>query len=179
MRKALLFLGILNDSDLDWMIAAGKKSEVTAGFTLIQQGKPVDSMFIILEGLFAVSTTAAPGKDIARLMCGEVIGEMSFLDSRPPSASVRALEKSSVLTISKKNLADKLESDMAFAARFYRALGVFLSDRLRTTVGLLGYGSGQPLGEREYADEIDPDTLDNVNLAGARFAWLQRKLQSI
>ena len=93
-----------------------------------------------------------------------VVGEMSFLDSQPPSASVRAVKKSWVLAISRKSLTDKLASDMAFAARFYRALGVFLSDRLRSTLGLLGYGSGQRLAEREYADEIDPDTLDNESL---------------
>src|SRR5437667_12750842 len=92
MRKALFFLGILNDNDLDWMIAQGKKTDVAAGSILIHQGQPVDSMFIVLNGRFAVSTAAAPGKDIARLMCGEVMGEMSFLDSRPPSASVRAVE---------------------------------------------------------------------------------------
>ena len=179
MRKALLFLGILNDSDLDWMIAQGAKKDIPAGSVLIQEGRPAESLFVILDGRLAVSSSAVVGKDIASLMCGEIVGEMSFLDSRPPSASVRALEKCSVLAISKKRLAEKLESDNAFAARFYRALGVFLSDRLRATVGLLGYGKGQKLDDKEYADEIDPDTLDRVALAGARFDWLQRKLQSI
>src|SRR5215471_15486858 len=147
MRKALLFLGILNDGDLDWMIDQGKKTEVSGGAHLIQQGQPMDSMFIILNGAFVVSTSSAPGREIARLRCGDVVGEMSFLDSRPPSASVRASEKSCVLAISKKRLSEKLESDMAFAARFYRALGVFLSDRLRATVGMLGY-EGRSLAER-------------------------------
>ena len=179
MRKALFFLGILNDSDLDWMIAQGTKKEVAAGSVLIHEGRPLDSMFIILDGRFGVSTLAVAGKDIASLMCGEIVGEMSFLDSRPPSASVRALEKCCVLAISRKRLSEKLESDTAFAARFYHALGVFLSDRLRTTVGMLGYGQGQRLDEKEYADEIDPDMLDKIALAGARFDWLQRRLQSI
>ena len=179
MRKALFFLGILNDSDLDWMIAQGTKKDIPAGSILIHEGRPLDSVFIILDGRLAVSTSSVVGKDIASLMCGEIVGEMSFLDSRPPSASVRAVEKCSVLAISKKRLSDKLENDSAFAARFYRALGVFLSDRLRATVGLLGYGKGQKLDDKEFADEIDPETLDKVALAGARFDWLQRKLQSI
>src|SRR3954467_2454319 len=140
MRKALFFLGVLNDSDLDWLIAQGNRTDIAAGSILIHQGQPIEFMFIILDGLFAVSTSAAPGKDIARLKSGEVLGELSFLDSRPPSASVRAIEKSSVLAISKVRLMDKLEADVAFASRFYRALGVFLSDRLRSTIGLLGYG---------------------------------------
>jgi CRP/FNR family cyclic AMP-dependent transcriptional regulator len=179
MRKALFFLGVLNDSDLDWLIAQGNKADIAAGSILIQQGQPIDSMFIILDGLFSVSTASAPGKEVARLKSGEVLGEMSFLDSRPPSASVRAVEKSSVLAIPKGRLTEKLESDVAFAARFYRALGVFLSDRLRSTIGLLGYGGNQPLSAKEFADEIDPETLDKVELAGARFDWLQRKLKSV
>lgn len=178
MRKALFFLGILNDSDLDWMIAEGKKLEVAGGSHLIQQGTAIDSMFIILNGLFVVSMSSAPEKAIAQLRCGDVVGEISFLDSRPPSASVRAVEKSCVLAISKKRLSDKLQSDPAFGARFYHALGVFLADRLRSTVVLLGY-EGRSLADQEYADELDLDVLDNLSLAGARFDWLQRRLQSV
>jgi len=179
MRKALFFLGILNDGDLDWMIAHGNKREVSAGSVLVHEGRPLDSMFIVLEGQLAVSTSRVAGKDLARLMCGEVVGEMSFLDSRPPSASVRALGKCSVLSVSKDRLLEKLGSDTAFAARFYHALGVFLSDRLRSTVGMLGYSGGDKLDAQEYADEIDPVLLDRVDLAAARFDWLQRKLQSV
>jgi CRP/FNR family cyclic AMP-dependent transcriptional regulator len=179
MRKALFFLGVLNDSDLDWLIAQGTKADIAAGSFLIHQGQLIDSMFIVLDGLFSITTSLAPGQEVARLKSGEVLGEMSFLDSRPPSASVRAVEKSSVLAIPKKRLTEKLESDVAFAARFYRALGVFLSDRLRSTHALLGYGGNQPVSAKEFADEIDPETLDKVELAGARFDWLQRKLKSV
>jgi CRP/FNR family cyclic AMP-dependent transcriptional regulator len=179
MRKALFFLGILDDSDMSWMISEGKKREIPAGTVLIQEGVATDSVFIVLEGKLAVSTIGTGGKVIAQLMCGEIVGEMSFVDSRPPSASVRATEASSVLSVSAELLTRRLETDNAFAARFYKALAVFLSDRLRSTVGLLGYGGNQPLGDREYADEIDPDTLDKVSLAGARFDLLQRKLRSM
>jgi bacteriocin-type transport-associated protein len=179
MRKALFFLGILDDSDMSWMISEGRKREIPAGTVLIREGTATDSLFIVLEGKLVVSTIGTGDKIIAQLMCGEIVGEMSFVDSRPPSASVRATEASSVLSISRQLLSRKLELDNAFAARFYRALAVFLSDRLRSTVGLLGYGGNQPLADREYADEIDPDTLDKISLAGARFDLLQRKLRSM
>jgi CRP/FNR family transcriptional regulator, cyclic AMP receptor protein len=178
MRKALLFLGILDDGDISWIISEGTKQEIQAGKTLIEEGHPIDSLYIVLDGGLAVSTAATGSKVLARLMCGEVVGEMSFVDSRPPSASVRAVEPSVVLRVPKEFLARRLETDNAFAARFYRALAVFLSDRLRSTVGLLGYGGQHALDDREYADEIDPDTLDKISLAGARFDLLQRKLLS-
>jgi CRP/FNR family transcriptional regulator, cyclic AMP receptor protein len=127
-----------------------------------------------------VVARAAGNKEVARLRSGEIVGEMSFVDSRPPSATVQAVEPSSVLAIPRLALKARLSQDAFFAARFYRAMAVFLSDRLRSTVGLLGYGSGQTLeDEATYADEIDTTVLDNVSLAGARFDLLQRRLRAI
>jgi bacteriocin-type transport-associated protein len=180
MRKALFFLGTLNDSDIDWMVAVGQKREIRPGSVLIQEGKPIDSMFIVLDGHLSVTVAALSNRKVADLMCGEVVGEMSFIDSHPPSASVKADENSSVLAISKMALSKKLEQDVAFASRFYRAIAVFLSDRLRSTVGLLGYGEGAKLDDDvEYKDELDADVLDSVSLAGARFDWLQRRLRTL
>lgn len=179
MRKALLFLGILDDSDISWMASEGKKQDIPPGTVLIHEGQSIESLFIVIDGRLAVSTRATGTKEIAHLMSGEIVGEMSFVDSRPPSASVRAIDTSSVLSIPKQVLARRLATDLAFAVRFYRALAVFLSDRLRTTVGLLGYAANQPLQDREYAEEIDPDVLDNVAVAAARFDWLQRKLRAM
>ena len=178
MRKALVLLGILNDSDLEWMAAAGTKQEVPAGRILIQEGKPGDSIFLVLEGVLSVHVQAG-NRQVARLLSGEIVGEMSFVDSRPPSATVQVLERSSVLAIPRASLEAKLAREPAFAARFYRALAVFLSDRMRSTLGLLGYGRGAALDEESsYADEIDPETLDHTSLAGARFDLLRRRLRA-
>jgi bacteriocin-type transport-associated protein len=176
VRKALFLLGILNDADLDWMIAAGARRDVDPGSILIREGSPVDAIFLVVDGLLAVRTKLTGDANIANLHSGEIVGEMSFVDSKPPSASVLAIEPSVVLAIPRTALASKLQDDVPFAARFYRALAVFLSDRLRSTVSQLGYGKGV---EREPDDEVDPDTLDNVSLAGARFDWLQKRLKEI
>jgi bacteriocin-type transport-associated protein len=180
MRKALFFLGILNDADVEWMIEAGAKQHLNPGDILIQEGKAATSVFLVLEGVLSVVARAAGSKEVARLRSGEIVGEMSFVDSRPPSATVQAVEPSAVLVIPRRDLEARLSQDAPFAARFYRAMAVFLSDRLRSTVGLLGYGSGQTLeDEANYDDEIDTAVLDNVSLAGARFDLLQRRLRAI
>ena len=59
---------------------------------LIEQGVPVDSVFILLDGRLAVwlRPRHGPEREIARLNAGEIVGEMSFVDARPPSATVRA-----------------------------------------------------------------------------------------
>ena len=175
MRKALFLLGILEDGDLDWMIAAGAKREVASGSTLIAEGHAVEDVFVLLDGVLAVRTARGGAGDIAQLHAGEIVGEMSFVDARPPSASVVALAPAVVLAIPRAALARKLLDDIPFAARFYRSLAVFLSDRLRSTVGRLGYGRA----DDEEEEEMAPDTLDNLALAGARFDWLQRRLKEL
>src|SRR5581483_5807452 len=170
MRKALLFFGILNDADVEWMIAAGMKQQLNPGDVLIQEGMPATSIFLVLEGVVSVVARHGRNQEVARLGPGEIVGEMSFVDSRPPSATVRALEPCAVLAIPRSVLAARLAEDVGFAARFYRAIAVFLSDRVRSTMGLVGYAAGEPLTEdASYADEIDAAVLDNVSLAGARF----------
>jgi CRP-like cAMP-binding protein len=133
MRKALFFLGILADSDVDWMISVSERRKIPAGVVLIHEGQPADAVYNVLEGMLAVSVAALDGREIARLKCGDIVGEMSFVDSRPPSATVAAVEDSAVLSVPRALLATKLEQ-VDFAARFYRALSVFLADRLRNTV---------------------------------------------
>ena len=174
MRKALFFLGVLSDSDIDWMAQTGARKEITAGEVLIHEGKPTEAMYVVLDGAFSVYVEALGNKNIARLLCGEVVGEMSFVQSRPPSATVKADTDSLVLSVPRTLLALKLEEDVQFAARFYRALAIFLADRVRSTVMRLGYGKAEQASEDV---ELDSDVLDNVALAGARFEWLLRRLR--
>lgn len=174
MRKVLLFLGILDDSDVEWMIGVGSRREIAVGDALVQEGQQLDSVFLVIDGALSVRTRAL-GREVARLLSGEVVGEMSFVDSRPPSASVIAVEPSTVLAVPRSLLSERLEEDQSFAARFYRALAVFLADRLRTTVGQMGYGKEDSVKPAE--DEMDSEVLDNLALAGNRFDELQRRLR--
>ncbi len=179
MRKVLFILGQLSDLDIEWLIAAGRKEQVSAGTTLIHEGQAIDTLYLVLDGALAVSMRALDNQEVARLGAGEMVGEMSFIDARPPSATVTALQTSTVLAIPRGQLAVKLEQDAPFAARFYRALATFLSDRLRGTVSRLGYSDGQSLQEDvEYPDELDDNVLDTVHLAGARFEWMLKRLGS-
>ena len=186
MRKVLYILGQLSDDDVEWLIAHGDRMPVPAETTIIREGKPIDAVYIVLDGLLRVSSVAmglSPAaanlqeKELAQLGAGEIVGEMSFVDARPPSASVRALRDSVVLAIPRARLLTKLDEDMGFAARFYRAVATFLSDRLRSTVSRMGYGENQHLQDDvEYADELDDNVLDTVHLAGARFQHILERL---
>jgi CRP-like cAMP-binding protein len=171
MRKVLFIFGELSDGDVEWLVQVGAKRAVTPGTLLIQEGVPIDALFIVLGGSLRV---AAQGKELARIGCGEIVGEMSFLDARPPSATVQALEKALVLAVPRALLAAKLRADAPFAARFYHALGILLAHRMRNN---LGFKHGRSLAEDVvYDDEIDPELMDQVALAGVRFDRMLKKL---
>jgi CRP/FNR family transcriptional regulator, cyclic AMP receptor protein len=178
MQKVLFILGELSDDDIDWLVDTASREEVAAGTVLIQEGQPIDALYIVLDGTLRVSIEELADKEIAELGRGEVVGEMSFVDARPPSATVKALQNSVLLSIPRQQLAIKLHQDVGFASRFYRALAIFLSDRLRGTVSRLGYGrEAQFEGVMERGNEPNPNVLDNLTLAAARFDWLLRRLR--
>jgi CRP/FNR family transcriptional regulator, cyclic AMP receptor protein len=173
MRKALHFLSILNDSDIDWLIAAGNRREVEAGVNLIEQGRPIDSVFIVIDGAFSVRSAAGGAPALQRLLSGEVAGEMSFVDSAPPAATVQALERSFVLAIPRRRLNARLAEDPAFAARFYHAICMFLAERLREALP-----SGASAAALDPDEDLSTEDLDGIGLAGARFDWIQQRLRS-
>ena len=177
MRKVLFILGALNDDDVEWMIDVGHKEEFTESQILVQEGKQVDTIYIVLQGKLAVLAQALGDKEVNRLGAGEIVGEMSFVDSRPPSTTVRAIEDTIVLSIPRDKLSIKLERDAAFGARFYRAIAISLSDRLRHTMDYFGGRVTEGLDEDIFEeDELDPGVLDNVYLAGIRFDRILKRL---
>lgn len=176
MRKILFLLGELSDSDVEWLIDNGTKRQLRAGTTLIERGSNIGMMFILLDGTLEVSGIQLGDKPIL-LYSGEVVGEISLLDSRPPTTDVSAATDAVVLALPQDILLEKLDEDVAFAARFYRALAVFLAYRLRNTYQRLGYGKDEPMDEDEqYEDELSPELLDSVHLAGSRFDRVLQRL---
>lgn len=180
MRKALYILAELSDRDFEWMLTVGRAKQIAAGTVLIREGEPIDALYIVLDGMLGVSVDALDSADIARLGYGEVVGEISFVDARPPSATVRAIEDSLVWALPRSQLVAKLSRDLAFSAHFYKALAIFLSDRLRRTVGRLGYEKDPPaLPDIDQNGVLTPPLFDNLELAKARLDWMLNRLKSI
>ena len=173
MRKVLYILGQLSDSDVDWLSGAGQRIKVAKGTQLIKLGENLKQVFIVLDGELSVQTNK--GFELAKVSTGEILGEMSLVDSRPPSASVVVLQDAVVLALNKSVLQTKLDLDTGFSSRFYRSIAIFLSERMRSTVGRMGYGDPSDEAPTD-SDELDENVLDNVHLAGARFERLLKKL---
>jgi CRP/FNR family transcriptional regulator, cyclic AMP receptor protein len=176
VRNALYLLGQLDEADLEWLIRQGNKENVAAGKTLIQAGRPISAVYLVLDGTLTVSLPGLRPKDYPKIGCGEFLGELSFVDARPPSATVTATEPAVVLTIPRAALAAKLEQDLPFAARFYRSLAMVLSHRLRALTVKLRRGDDGGQGDEEQEGELDPNVLDKVHLAGSRFERVLQRL---
>lgn len=167
MRKVLFIFGQLTDSDIEWLARVGRRRRMNAGSVLITEGVAVETLYVVLEGEVVVS---AAGREVARLGVGEIVGEMSFIDARPPSATVKAKTAVVVCAIPRSLLGRHLDDELGFAARFYKALATFLSDRVRqATARELGLSA-------DSADELDDAVLDTVDRAGARFDGFARRL---
>ncbi|MBE9095460.1 cyclic nucleotide-binding domain-containing protein [Tychonema sp. LEGE 07203] len=177
MSKVLIILGELSDRDIDWMIANSTRTKVPPGITLIVEGKPLDALYIVLEGTLSVTASVMGKKELGQIICGEVLGEMSFVDGRLPSASVTTIDECLILSIPRRLLTEKMEQDVLFSLRFYRAVTKFLSSRLRGTVQRFGE-------ENDYLIYQNPDdefaiapNVENPDLAESRFQWLLKRLK--
>ncbi len=176
MRKVLYILGHLSDDDTEWMAEAGHRLQADAGQVLIRQGQPSPYLFVVLDGGVAVEVSGAGV--VARLGSGEVMGEMSFVDSALPSATVRAEAGCVVLALEKTAIEARLKGDPGFAGRFYKALAIFLADRLRSQNERLSSPSDGLSQPGIQQDELDDAVLDQVSLAGLRFERMIKTLMS-
>jgi CRP/FNR family transcriptional regulator, cyclic AMP receptor protein len=174
MRKVLHLLSTLSDEDVEWLSMAGRTTLVPRDTVVIREGEPLDSLFILIEGKLSVRTTSLGGREVAELYPGEVLGEISFVDARAPSASVVAERDCHLFAISRVLLTKRLTRDEGFAARFYRALATFLADRLRTTTVHLGYGKWV---EKDETDEVDESALDDISQAARRFDEMLKQVR--
>lgn len=175
MRKVLYILGQLTDREVEWLAANGTRRTIPGGQKIITMGQPLESLYFLLSGEMSVTVDGIG--EISRLKTGEILGEMSLVDSSPPSATVTAISESKVLEVPKRKLNEKMSTDLEFAAHFYKAIAIFLSDRLRKTIKHLGYGEPVAMDDEALqSDELDEAVLDNVFLAGGRFDRMLKKL---
>lgn len=178
MRKVLYILGQLDDADVEWLGTAGRREKHPKGHVLIRSGEKTEFLYIVIDGSLKVLLSS--GFQLATVSVGEILGEISLVDSRPTTASVVVEDDCVVLAVAQRTLRDKLQKDQGFAARFYRALAIFLANRMRATMNTLGYGkapegASAPVAEDD-TDLLDDEVLDGVYNAGLRFERLLKKL---
>lgn len=149
-QAGFTLLNELSESEIAWLLAEGKVRFCERDSLLVKEGSRIECLYLILEGVFSVRVGGQAGREIAKLGPGQIAGEMSFLEDRPASATVIALEGSQVLGVSRAQLDAKLRYDTAFSAHLFRAIAIVVSRRLRDAVGQLGrWLESEPVAEPE------------------------------
>src|SRR2546423_14561438 len=73
--------------DLEFLASRVDEVSLKPGHTLIREGQPTDSFFIVMTGNVQVTRS---GKPAARLGPGDFVGEIGMLDRGPATATVTA-----------------------------------------------------------------------------------------
>src|SRR4051812_25204394 len=98
-QAGFALLSELADSEIAWMREKGEVRYCERGALLVREGTRIDTLYVVLSGVLSITIGGADGREIAKLGPGQIIGEMSFLEDRPASATVRSLEASEVLAL--------------------------------------------------------------------------------
>ncbi len=105
------------------------------GETIIEEGIRPQYIFVIEEGTARVLRRGAGGgrAEVVYLGRGDIVGEMSFVDAAPASASVVAETALRALCIPAEMIQALMRGDLGFSGRFYHSLALTLAERLRDT----------------------------------------------
>jgi histidine ammonia-lyase len=157
-------LGLLTDEDVDWIVARGVHRDFAAGDVAVREGDPTPSLMLVLEGEM-LARSSLPALPNERRVKGDIVGVMGVIDGGASPWTVEVLAPTVVLELDGPELWSKLELDVGFAARFYRAIAVIVTGRSRLT---------RPMG----GEELDvPHALHvNTYLASDRMRRLLRRV---
>ena len=134
------FLQLLDDAQVDELLADAPLLRFGRGEKVIQQGAAGDSMFILLHGEADVLIDASgQSTRVATLRDGDYCGEMSLLTGEPRSATVVARTDCEMWEIAKPVIAEFLQHNEALVQR----LGELLAQRRMETEGILASTAGQ------------------------------------
>jgi small-conductance mechanosensitive channel/CRP-like cAMP-binding protein len=114
----------LSDDERGRLAAGASIRDFGAGESIVREGAPGESLFIIGSGRCEV-TAADPGgaeRPLARVGRGDFFGEMSLLTGEPRSATVRAVEDTTVMEIDKALFAGILAANPQLATQLAEVL---------------------------------------------------------
>lgn len=127
LRRVPLFAS-LSEAQIDMLAAGSVRRNFPKGRTIVAEGEPSSSLYILLSGRAKVQRSDSDGKEVilAVLRSGEFFGEMSLIDDAPRSASVITIESCDFMSVSKEGfkamIAQNNEMTMAVMRGLVRRL---------------------------------------------------------
>jgi CRP-like cAMP-binding protein len=129
--RAIPLFSRVSEADLEEIAAHLIERRFPKHTTVVEEGLAGDYMYVIRQGRVKVTKASEDGREkIMQFMeTGDFFGEMALLSNDPRSASVKTLEPSVLLALSRRDFIEQLRQspDLALAV-----IGE-LTDRLRET----------------------------------------------
>lgn len=125
-----------SDADCRDLLRFTSLRRVKAGEALIQRGEHDATLYFVLRGDLEVVVHSGDGISmglLTRIGAGSVLGEQSFFDGHPRSASVWAVRDCEVAAMTPQQYRAMEEANPARARELLFALGRTLAIRLRRT----------------------------------------------
>jgi signal-transduction protein with cAMP-binding, CBS, and nucleotidyltransferase domain len=127
LGQAKLLAG-LTDKERAELKSAATLRQCKEGERIIEQGKPLDRMFIILDGQGEVRVN---GKLVATLPEQSLVGEVEFLDMLPASADVVILKETHLIELNNAALTGLMKKQPRLGYVLMSEIARFESQRLR------------------------------------------------
>lgn len=140
MLKGIALFQGLGEPALQLIARELPTHHVEVGKVIIQEGDEAREMYVVLAGELEVTKHSPSGVDhrVALLGPGDWFGDMSIVDPRPRSASVRAIAPTLLLRMSSSHLEDGFfKNDLPTYAILMRNVARELSRRLRVADHIL------------------------------------------
>lgn len=127
----------IDEQFLDLIAEAGELLEVRAGQRVIEEGAVPEKLVLVTAGRLGVfvpdPADRSQGKRLASINPGDSCGEYGFIDRRPASASVKAVEDSEIFVISNDAFDGLLHRNPEMERIVNRNLLTTLVNRLRAS----------------------------------------------
>ena len=114
-----------SSSSLESVTANTDEVEVAKGRTLIEQGQPSDTFYVLLDGEAGV---AIDGKHRTTLGPGDFFGEISMLDRGPATATVVTTTPSRMMVMSHMQFRDAIKGNQDLLLQVLQSV----AERLRS-----------------------------------------------
>ena len=111
---------LLSSREMAWF-ATEERLHLPAGATVIREGEPGDTMFVLVQGELSVTVK---GKPIDYLLPGSVLGEMAMLDSRSRSATAVAVSAVELVRFDRTRFLELVRQRPEFAAHIMNIMSV-------------------------------------------------------
>jgi len=150
LQRMPIFGGLRRDI-LELLVGAAEVTSVPRNQYFFRENDRATAMFVVEAGEVSVlKSWNAKEYEIGRLGPGDCFGEMALIDLFPRSASVRAVQDCSAITLSMESVHRLYEQDLEQFALILMNIGRELSRRLRIAdERLFSFKMGEPYREME------------------------------